>query len=391
MKRPPLYMIPLVAVFIIIVLVQLGAPEPINWKPSFTKGDKIPYGASILFDLLPQLFNSSTMETNELAAYNALPDRFDSSEGYIVINDRFAADELDTRAITDYAERGNTVFIAAEDFSKPFSDSLGLETSNSKLPFNDSTSLNFTNPSLHATANYRYKQYTVDSYFSRFDTAHSVVLGENGERQVNFIMMKRGAGAIVLSTVPYAFTNYNMLDGVNREYAAKALAYLSAKRILWDEHYKAGRQTGSPLRYIVGLPALRWALYTLVLGVVLFMIFMGRRRQRIIPIIKPLPNTTLDFAETVAQLYFHHGDHKNIAEKRITYFLEHIRSTFGVNTGERSEEIYRMIAARSGVDVTGVRSIFGYIDTVHAAARIDADQLMALNKAIERFYSESVR
>jgi hypothetical protein len=392
MKRPPLYIVPFVVMFIIVVAVQLGAPPAINWDPSFTRSDKVPYGAYILYDLLPQIFPNGAVATISEPAYNALSYRGTTGEVYLAVNDRFDVDELDTRALLEYADSGNTLFIAAEDFGGPLVDSLGFQTTMSANPFGDSTSLNFVNPALKARANYRYKRMTVDGYFSQFDTARSVVLGENNDRAANFIMMERGKGRIFLSSVPYAFTNYNLVDSANAGYAFAALSYVDGETILWDEHYKAGRgAAGSPLGYVLGLPSLRWAFFTLLVGVILFMIFMGRRQQRIIPVIKPLPNTTLDFTRTVAQLYLHHRDNKNIAEKKITYFLEHLHSTFGVNTSERSEELYRTIGARSGVDVDHVKSIFGMIDSVRSATVVDSTRLIAINKAIERFYRESTR
>jgi hypothetical protein len=183
-----------------------------------------------------------------------------------------------------------------------------------------------------------------------------------------------------------------VIDSGNAVYAFKALSYVTADEVLWDEYYKASRQEAqTPMRYVLTLPSLRWAFWTLLVGVILFMIFMGRRRQRIIPVILALPNTTLDFAHTVAQLYYHHGDHKNIAEKKITYFLEHLRSTFGVNTSDRGEGTFGAIAARAGMDADRVRSIFNYIDSIQASQRVDPPQLMALNEAIERFHADSKR
>jgi len=218
------------------------------------------------------------------------------------------------------------------------------------------------------------------------------VLGVNSRGEANFIRIPYGEGELYISTLPYAFTNYHLLDEENADYAFKALSYLPDGNIFWDEYYKVGRrQIESPLRFILSKESLRWTCYLTMAGVLLFVIFMGRRRQRIIPEIRPLPNTTLEFAHTVGQLYYQHGDHKNIAEKKILYFLEHIRSHFGVNTSERNEEFNRVVAARSGIDLENVRGIFGYIDATLVKNRISEEELIALNKAIERFYTASRR
>jgi len=393
MKGQIKYFIPLAVVVVIIFLVELGTPPEIDWEPSFTKQEKAPYGAYILYHILPQLFPKQVVAVEIHPAYNTLPSYMTGDDwSYLVVNNVFDAEELDTRAILDFADDGHTVFIAAENFKGAFTDSLGIGTSADFSTSDDSLEVNFANPALKAERAYRYPPSSSGYYFNRFDTSRTVVLGTDGKGRPNFIEMRRGAGKIVLSSLPYAFTNYNLLGSNNAEYVYKSLSYLSDGGVIWDEYYKAGRIiVDSPFRYILSHASLRWAYFTTIVGVILFMIFMGRRRQRIIPVIKPLPNTTLEFVNTVAQLYYQHGDHKNLAEKKITYFLEHVRSAYGVNTKERSEELYRMIAARSGVELERVRSIFQYVERIERAERVNSDMLEALSGAIERFHTTSKR
>lgn len=392
MKRPNKYIVSLVALFAIAVVVQLTAPPPISWEDSFTREDRIPFGGYILYELLPELFPASEVKIASVPAYNMLGDTLYSDASYIVINSSFAADDLDAEELLTFAGDGNTVFIAATDISGPLADSLGVETYEGLGLFDDDTvGINLVNPALHARSPYFYKKHLIRSYFNLFDTLRSTVLGTNTLGEVNFIRVPHGDGMFYLSTVPHAFTNYNLVDEQNAAYAFDALSYLpSGGAIIWDEYYKDGRrEIRTPLRYILSQEPLRWAYYLVMAGVLLFIIFMGRRRQRIIPEIKPLPNTTLEFAETVGQLYYQHGDHKNIAEKKITYFLEYVRSRFGVNTNERDGGFYHAIAARSGVDADAVKSTFGYIDSILERERIDEETLMALNRAIERFHGIS--
>ena len=391
MKRPNKYIVSLVVLFAIAVVVQLTAPPPISWQDSFTREDRIPFGAYILYELLPELFPAAEVKVASVPAYNMLGDTLYSDASYVVINSSFAADDLDAEELLTFADDGNTVFIAAADITGPLADSLGFETYQGMDLFEDTVGINLANPALHARSPYFYKKHLIRSYFTLFDTLRSTVLGTNTLGEVNFIRVPHGEGVFYLSTVPHAFSNYNLVDERNAPYAFDALSYLPSKgTLIWDEYYKDGRrEIRTPLRYILSQEALRWAYYLVMAGVLLFIIFMGRRRQRIIPEIKPLPNTTLEFAETVGQLYYQHGDHKNIAEKKITYFLEYVRSRFGVNTNERDGGFYHAISARSGVDVDAVKSTFGYIDSILQRERIDEESLVALNRAIERFHGIS--
>ncbi|MEP7220535.1 MAG: DUF4350 domain-containing protein, partial [Bacteroidota bacterium] len=338
MKRR-IYIIPLIVVGIFAIIARIVAPREVNWSPSFTRNDKIPYGTYVLFDLLPDLFSDVSIASSTKPAYNALRNgKLDYAVGgeqdyrqrgeemnYIVINAEFTPDELDREAMFDFVDAGSRVFVAAGSFGSDFADSLHISIAGNYDGFGTDTShvsINFTSPSLKSASPYSYGRMVSDSYFSEFDTASTEILGTNTMGEPNFIRVRYGRGAFYLSTIPFAFTNYNVLDRNNGDYVYKAFSYLPSAPVIWDEYYKNGRKVvTSPMRYIISQEALRWALYIGLIGVVCFMFFMGKRRQRIIPEIKPLPNTTLQFAATVSQLYFQHADHRNIAEKRITYFL----------------------------------------------------------------------
>jgi hypothetical protein len=125
---------------------------------------------------------------------------------------------------------------------------------------------------------------------------------------------------LYLHTVPVAFTNYFLLKDNNAEYISKVFSYLPAKPsalfgmniISWVE---AGRV--HPLRVILTKPALKWAWYTALIGMIIFVIFHAKRRQRIIPVITPPANDSKEFVETVSRVYLNQKHHKNMRRKRL--------------------------------------------------------------------------
>lgn len=390
MKRPNKFMVAFLLVLLLVVLMQTGSQAPVNWSPSFSAADKIPYGSYILREVVPELFSGRNVTDAKLPAYNVLSEA--DTAVYMVINSSFDPDKLDIEKLLDFVHHGNTAFIAAARIDPTFADTLGLSLGYNYSPFGDSTSLNFCSAAQRSARNYRYKRNTVDEYFTAFDTARTVVLGVNADSQATYVKVPYGHGSFYVSSVPYAFTNYNMVNPVNADYAFKALSYLPKNDVIWDEAYKDGRQmVDSPLRYILEQDALRWGMYVLLATAVLFVVFMGRRRQRVIPVVKPLPNTTLEFVQTVGQLYFQHGDHANLAEKKISYFLEHVRTTYGVHMNGPAEDLYRTVAARSGVPEDRVREVFVAIDHVRAAERLSDSDLLKLSRVIEEFHAARLR
>jgi hypothetical protein len=314
-----------------------------------------------------------------------------SRANYIFVNVSFAPDKLDTRELLAFVARGNQVFVAAHSFAGVLADTLRLDT-DSHFITQDSVSINFVNPALQAPEDFKYKLKTSGYYFSRFDTLRATVLGKDDRSKTNFVKIAFGRGEFYLSTVPMAFVNYHLLLCNNVEYAFKALSYLPVQTTFWDEYYKAGRKViKTPLRYVLSQEPLRWAYYLALAGVILFIVFNGRRRQRVIPVILPKTNTTLEFVETVGRVYFQHGDHKNLAEKKIAHFLEYLRVRFYLRTDALDPTLGEKVAEKSGVAIDAVGALFKQIEHVRAQPQIAEAELVKLNEAIERFYKLTKR
>src|SRR5690606_37334483 len=113
-------------------------------------------------------------------------------------------------------------------------------------------------------------------------------------------------------------------------------------------------------------------------------IFERKRRQRINPVIKPLENTTLEFVGTIGNLYYQRSDHRNIAEKKILFLLDQIRSRYGVSTTKIDNSFFERLSKKSGTDEKLIRDLFKIIEQVRSSRAITADQLTELNSQIEK-------
>lgn len=390
MKQNLKYFLPLAITLALLLVIELVRPHPINWNPSFSRDDKIPYGSFILYDVLPQLFPQQNVAPVDVTVYEALGQLDDSTGNYIFINTTFEPDKYDTEKLLDFASQGGSVFVSAEQIAGDFADTLGIETGYSFASVSDTVAFRLTNPALTARAQMR--QYGATASFNVFDTTAATVLGMDTEKNTNFIRMPFGNGTVYLHTMPILFTNYNILHKQNNSYVYEALSYLPVQRTLWDEYYKAGRtEIRHPLRYILNNPQLGWAWRVLLVAVILFMIFEAKRKQRVIPVVAPPANATLEFVTMVGRLYYQHGDLRNIADKKIIYFLEYVRTRLTVQTTNFNDEFIETVAARSGLDPEEVRGLVDTIRLVQSKRQIDESELALLNERIELFYSKSLR
>ena len=349
------YLVVLCVLFVGLVLFEMYKPKPVDWSQTFSSKDKIPYGTYVLYSMMESLFPGQEIIESRVPAYNFLKEDSALHANYIAISSHPAFDENDVHALLNFAAFGNSVFIAAHYFYSPaLFDSLHVgmkDTLSFELRDSLKVTTSFTNPQL-SNRQYAFQKMFQNTSFFEFDslTASALVLGRNSLGGPDFIKVGYGEGAFYLNLLPAAFSNYHILNDSTSDYAFKALSYLpSGRTVVWDEYIKQGRVGEENIMHVVmEQAALRWAYYIAIFGIFLFVVFEGKRRQRIIPIIKPLQNTTLEFVNVVSRLYFQKQDHRSMAHKKIVFFLEHIRAQYHLTTNKLDEEFTERLSHKSG-------------------------------------------
>jgi hypothetical protein len=217
------------------------------------------------------------------------------------------------------------------------------------------------------------------------------VLGKNGRGEVNFLKYTFGKGALYLLPDPKLLTNYSLLQPQGAAYAGKVLSYLPAgQTVLWDELNTRGNGADtSILRVFFKHPPLRWAYLISILGLLVFVLFEIKRRQRAIPAMEPLKNTSLDFVKVIGKLYYQQRDNKDIAQKKISYFLEFLRSSYRLNTNAAVPELIETIRLRSGARQGTLQNLFASIKMAEQTSQVTDKELIDLNEYMEEFYKQA--
>lgn len=248
-----------------------------------------------------------------------------------------------------------------------------------------------------STAGYDYKHdslYVGD--FTGFDTI--VDEKERIERIDTFAIKKvpvavsvpYGKGEVIFVSSPLLFTNYGMLEGNTFVYIFRLMSYLADLPVYRTEAYvKTDAMLvaeQSPFREFIKRPPLRWALYLALLGVVLFMIFTARRRQRVIPIISKPANRSLEFIQLIGTLYYQRKDHVDLVRKKFKLFAEELRKTAGVdisdvNTDDRE---YLLLAEKTGMNSDRLKKVIRQIRLVlHSEDNISVEEMRSLIDAMD--------
>lgn len=383
----------LVVMLVMLTWLEANEPQEVNWYPSYSAADHIPLGTKVLFENLKE-------QDLDLKGVNVPPFEFledtTLTGTYFFLNNSLQIDQNELKRILKWVEKGNTAFFIAESFSENLLDTFNLKTE-ILVPQEGISSkplLNLTHPTLKQQKSFIFNRETYQGVFSENDTLSRDVLGvtklqsdSTSQLKMNFIRDTVGKGMVYLHLMPKAFSNYFLLDQHNAEYAELALAYIPVQKTLfWDHYYKSGKSFyTSPLYLILSSKPLRWAYYFLLIGSVLFIIFEGKRKQRSIPVVPPLKNQTLDFTRTIAGLYLDRGDYKSIVSKKISLFLEYVRSRYRISTQEANEDFYQKLGALSENSVEDVEKLWQYMTRLEKAASISKEELLQLNKAIKGF------
>lgn len=199
-----------------------------------------------------------------------------------------------------------------------------------------------------------------------------------------------GKGEVIFVSSPLLFTNYGMLEGNTSVYIFRLMSYLADLPVYRTEAYvKTDAMLvaeQSPFREFIKRPPLRWALYLALLGVVLFMIFTARRRQRVIPIMSKPANRSLEFIQLIGTLYYQRKDHVDLVRKKFKLFAEELRKTAGVdisdvNTDDRE---YQLLAEKTGMNSDRLKKVIRQIRLVlHSEGNISVEEMRSLIDAMD--------
>jgi hypothetical protein len=371
------------------LMAQYNKPSPINWQSTLYKNDKIPFGTYILYNQLKQLYPGAQIVNTNKSAYNIFHSDNLQQGNYIIIAKKISLNKFDFDEMLKYIKAGNSVFMSAFEWQGHLADSLKIETRAEYAKRN--VSLNFTNSRLKESSNYVFNRDVANQYFASLDTARARVIGKNYADHCTFLSYKFGKGTLYLCATPAVFTNYSLLTKQGADYAEKALSYMpGAKYIYWDQYQNGDiPEDISPLRVFFNNPSLQWAYYLSLFSMVIFILYEVKRRQRIIPVIEPLQNSTVEFVTVVGQVYYEKRNNANIAHKKVLFLLEHIRNHYRLKTNKLDHEFTDTLSKKTGIDSQLATNLVNAVNYISVQQQVTDWELISLNKLIEKFYSQS--
>lgn len=406
MKNSRGFIIAMAVLFSLLFVLQIQLPKPFVWQPSYNHLDRQPFGCyvfdSVLKESLPRGYHVTRLTSYQLDKQNK-----DKQIAVLAQIDFEPAKPLDIFHLENIAKRGGKVMIVSSyEFVNDSLDKKKYVSSHIDFRGSNYFSLRFItraikerDPLLFDTLYWRkydtaysarsFKMYRellsgsvyVDSIPHQVLTYHMVVM----KKAPVVVVVPCGKGEIIYANCPLLFTNYGILNKETSTFLFRLMSQISDLPVYRTEAYLSKKQVqgvnDSPFREFLKRPPLRWAIYLSMIGVILFMIFSARRRQRVIPIVTKPGNKSLEFVKLIGTLYYQRHDNRDLVEKKFRFFAEEVRRKIGVDVGDvnHDDDECRILASRTGMDFQKVRGCIRQIRLViHLEGNITTMQMRQL-------------
>ena len=391
--------------FFVLILISLFSCNKTNWRENYRDKEKSPFGTYIIKNEVINLFPGEELITLKQNIYDYL------FENYTVTDDYFGtylaiksnSYKISKDGVTDllsFVAYGNTAFLSFNYLTEDLKEALEITTNNldknvySISDLRDLEGSFYLKDAQFLNETYHFDRNIKRNYIVTYNEDKTVVLGTHkidAEELPNFVKIYHGKGFVFVHTNPVVFTNYYMLKEKN-DYVEHVFSYLPSSTLLWDPHIKNSKYSNnnkedsrSVFSFFLEHETLTWFLWTAFAGLLLFLLFNAKRKQRAIPIIPAPENTTVAFTQTIASLYLKEEDHKNLADKKITYFLEKVRVKYLLKTNNLNKEFIEKLALKSGNDFNKTKYLVNTIITLNKRSLCSQEELVVLHKMIDNF------
>ncbi|MEZ5013389.1 MAG: DUF4350 domain-containing protein [Chitinophagales bacterium] len=402
-----------------------------SWTPSYRPESEQPFGGMVIYELLDSYFPGHSMQTVNYNIDKALRDA-DGHTTYFFLGSTAYYSDSTFNDLKEFVRRGNDAFFGVDVMPDQLESLLAdISTYHGAMP--DTTwyvdqngdsvyytqnngygytsglenidsrknKMNFTDSIFHRDTAYNFSivikeevqswdwNYFLSTYLAKLESYEPLGTGLT-DNFYNFIRIPYGSGYFYVHVNPLAFTNYFLIQKDKKEYAEKALSYLSSGDILWDEESRSyphtQNQSEGPLKYILSQRSLRWAWYCLIASLLLYLAFRAKRMQQPIPVTEKNENKSLEFVQTIGRMYLLRKNHHQLGQQKIKLFYQFISERYKIPLAPNEKGFLDKLHLKSEIPLTDIEAIFKQAKYMEHTD-VNADDLIELHIMLQSFYT----
>lgn len=331
-------------------LVFIGERFALNQKEVEKTLEWVENGNELLLindDIPFQLMKNLAYGIDSIQKIEAELKKYDSIIEYL--EDELTNDDFDEAPVDQYSDESEGILNDSikwytdeyKELTNKFKNLWGIEKSDSLSIIQVTTSQPTHSVSLYYqvrqdTLSLRsglqyYDSYLLKDYFPEVTFNSFVEEGKVVDFSVNY-----GNGKIRINSLPISFTNFHMTRPEVWKYNQWVLGD-KLEVVLYDKglHFTYGQPDfrnskldKSPLFFILSIPSFKWAWYILIGSVVIYFLFKLKREQAEIPVLRPNPNTSLEFAKAIGILRKNEADLFSLADEMYYQWETTLRNHF---------------------------------------------------------------
>lgn len=171
-----------------------------------------------------------------------------------------------------------------------------------------------------ATTSYVYKSFIEDTD----QVKDSIVV------DTFYVKLTFGEASVAIDAFPFMLTNLASSEAFYYPHFKYLLEdYEPSKVYLVKANLHRGEADTNPMSYLLSFTGPKLAVYLLLLTC-LFYLYNGRRREKAIPLVTPVENTTMDFVDSVSRLYLQSDQEGQLSAKMISNFYKFVESKYNI-------------------------------------------------------------
>ncbi|WDF47225.1 hypothetical protein PQ459_01790 [Chryseobacterium sp. KACC 21268] len=347
-KNFKIYAVIFIIILIVVAMFGMNRKPVLDWRKNYNIEKKTPFGLYIFDQESNQLFNKK-LEKVSISPYNYYQKNSQKKPHNILIIQK-EIDDVSWEYIMDEVSYGSDVIWFTDNTTATLRDTLGFRFKT--VSYEKNYHLQLTDKKLNN--NNLFIDKSPDNKGFSYIRNDIEVLGKTLRKEnnnqtainVDFIKVPFGEGHFYIHSEPVVLTNYYLLNSKNK-YLESVLSYLPNRETVWFMNNETPLSM-SPLRFIHSNPSLKYAWYLLLFGLIVFVIFNAKRKQRIVPITEPLKNTSVEFIRSIGNLYLQEGDFHEMMAKKAQYFLNKVRLDLMIDTQNLDEQFINKLHLKTG-------------------------------------------